>query len=104
MGLKSDLRTKRVCIDLLKTQGLTPVTPEQGQAVATRMGAVYVECSSKEMQGVDEVFELAVNTAVGQEIEIRQQRDSQLKSSSGGGGGGGKSSKKTKKGRSCPIL
>ena len=38
VGLKSDLRTKRTCIDLLKTQGLTPVTPEQGQAVANRMG------------------------------------------------------------------
>ncbi|CAL3963055.1 unnamed protein product, partial [Diplocarpon coronariae] len=30
VGLKSDLRTKRTCIDLLKTQGLTPVTREQG--------------------------------------------------------------------------
>ncbi|KAI4284550.1 MAG: hypothetical protein L6R38_001316 [Xanthoria sp. 2 TBL-2021] len=74
VGLKSDLRTKRVCIDLLKTQGLTPVTPEQGQRVARQMGAVYVECSSKEMKGVDDVFELAVNTAVGQEIASKQQR------------------------------
>lgn len=98
VGLKSDLRTKRACIDLLKTQGLTPVTPEQGQGVAKRMGAVYVECSSKEMQGVDEVFELAVNTAVGQELEIQQQKNSQQKY-----GGGGKP-KKTKKGRNCPIL
>ena len=73
IGLKSDLRTKRTCIDLLKTQGLTPVTPEQGQAVAKRMGAIYVECSSKEMKGVDDVFELAVNTAVGQEINSREE-------------------------------
>lgn len=89
---------KRTCIDLLKTQGLTPVTPEQGQAVAKRMGAMYVECSSKEMIGVDDVFELAVNTAVGQEMEIQQQKDSQQKY-----GGGGKS-KKSKKTRNCPIL
>jgi Ras homolog gene family, member A len=67
VGLKSDLRTKRTCIDLLKTQGLTPVTPEQGAAVAQRMGAQYVECSSKEMNGVEEVFELAVTMAVGDE-------------------------------------
>lgn len=40
------------------------------------MGATYVECSSKEMKGVEEVFELAVNTAVGQEITIKQQRES----------------------------
>lgn len=65
VGLKSDLRMKRTCVDLLKTQGLTPVTPEQGAAVARRMGAAYMECSSKEMSGVDEIFELAVTMAVG---------------------------------------
>ncbi|KAL9119380.1 MAG: hypothetical protein Q9187_004066 [Circinaria calcarea] len=94
VGLKSDLRTKRTCIDLLKTQGLTPVTPEQGGRVADRMGAVYVECSSKEMKGVDEVFELAVNTAVGQEMVIREQETSR---------NSGKPSKKLKK-RPCKIL
>ena len=65
VGLKSDLRLKRTCVDLLKTQGLTPVTPEQGAAVARRMGAAYMECSSKEMSGVDDIFELAVTMAVG---------------------------------------
>ncbi|KAL8943919.1 MAG: hypothetical protein Q9211_000803 [Gyalolechia sp. 1 TL-2023] len=79
VGLKSDLRTNRVCIDLLKTQGLTPVTPEQGQRVARQMGAIYVECSSKEMKGVEEVFELAVNTAVGQEITVKQQQNFKAK-------------------------
>ena len=60
------------------------------------MGAVYVECSSKEMSGVDDVFELAVNTAVGEEIEKRrQQQEAQTKAS-------GKP-KKLKK-RPCPIL
>ncbi|KAL1969658.1 hypothetical protein VTN77DRAFT_8211 [Rasamsonia byssochlamydoides] len=93
VGLKSDLRTKRTCIELLKTQGLTPVTPEQGQAVAQRMGATYVECSSKEMRGVDEVFELAVNTAVAVE-EGWYGRDGK------GKGGGGKKIKK----RNCKIL
>ena len=83
VGLKSDLRTKRTCIELLRTQGLTPVTPEQGQAVAQRMGASYVECSSKEMRGVDEVFELAVNTAVGVEEEEASWSG---RAKSGGGG------------------
>lgn len=98
MGLKSDLRTKRICIDLLKTQGLTPVTPEQGQRVAKQMGAMYVECSSKEMKGVDEVFELAVNTAVGQEVAMKQQRESRPDL-----GGRAPTAKKTKK-KGCPIL
>ena len=72
------------------------MTPEQGQTVAERMGAKYVECSSKEMQGVDDVFELAVNTAVGAEIELRQQQaEAQQKM-------GGKMRRLKKK--RCPIL
>jgi Ras homolog gene family, member A len=50
---------------MLKTQGLTPVTQEQGKAVAQKMGALYMECSSKEMTGVDEIFEQAILTVVG---------------------------------------
>lgn len=49
---------------MLKTQGLTPVTSEQGMAVAKKMGAQYMECSSKEMRGVDEIFNRAITTVV----------------------------------------
>lgn len=49
---------------MLKTQGLTPVTTEQGMAVAQKMSAQYMECSSKEMRGVDEIFERAILTVV----------------------------------------
>ena len=58
------------------------------------MGAIYVECSSKEMTGVDEVFELAVNTAVGQDAVSREQTASRTLKGSG---------KKPKK-RSCKML
>ncbi|KAK5065084.1 hypothetical protein LTR84_000920 [Exophiala bonariae] len=64
VGLKSDLRNKRTCIELLRTQGLTPVTPEQGQTVAKQMGASYIECSAKESKGIQEVFDQAINTAI----------------------------------------
>lgn len=97
VGLKSDLRTKRTCIDLLKTQGLTPVTPEQGSAVARRMGATYIECSAKESRGVDQVFELAIDTAVA--IENKSQADP----GPANGEGGWKGGKKVKK-RTCKIL
>jgi Ras homolog gene family, member A len=99
--LKSDLRSKRTCIDLLKTQGLTPVTPEQGQGVATRMGATYVECSSKEMLGVDQVFELAVNTVIEEE---EAPRHSPRGTTTSGGGEDGKWAGKKVKKRSCKIL
>ncbi|KAE8152208.1 Rho GTPase Rho4 [Aspergillus avenaceus] len=100
VGLKSDLRNKRTCIELLKTQGLTPVTPEQGQAVARRMNASYVECSSKEMRGVDGVFELAVDTVVSTE---EQYSWSNSQSSSSGVKPTGRGPKKVKK-RTCKIL
>jgi Ras homolog gene family, member A len=93
VGLKSDLRTNDRCIDLLRAQGLTPVTPEQGRAVADRMGAMYMECSSKEMSGVEEVFALAIDTAVGREIAAKERESTAH-------AGGGKKGRK----RSCKIL
>ncbi|KAB8202572.1 Ras family protein [Aspergillus parasiticus SU-1] len=102
VGLKSDLRNKRTCIELLKTQGLTPVTPEQGQTVARRMNASYIECSSKEMRGVDGVFEMAVDTVVSAEEQF-SWNNRQSHSASGKATGGGGGSKKVKK-RTCKIL
>ena len=96
MGLKSDLRSKRTCIELLRTQGLTPVTPEQGEAVAKQMGAAYIECSAKESRGIQEVFDLAINTAIRAEEESYEVKPSTKGSS-------GVKVKKAKK-RKCGIL
>lgn len=103
VGLKSDLRTKRACIDLLKTQGLTPVTQEQGQNVARQMGATYVECSSKEMNGVHEIFDLAVDTAVGRELLMKDRRQNQQSFGGHSAAAGFGKEKKSKK-RECRIL
>jgi hypothetical protein len=73
------------------------VTPEQGQAVANRMGATYMECSAKESRGVDQVFELAINTAVAVEDQNRADPGAT------NGGGGWKGGKKVKK-RNCKFL
>ena len=107
MGLKSDLRNKRTCIDLLKTQGLTPVTQEQGMAVAQKMNARYMECSSKEMIGVEDIFEQAINTVVANDPSNQRdtRRDSRKPVSSSGlpgstGGAGGMRRKK----RKCNFL
>ncbi len=36
------------------------MTPEQGQAVASRMGATYMECSAKERVGIEDIFDSAI--------------------------------------------
>ncbi|KAK3047007.1 RHO4 protein [Extremus antarcticus] len=95
-GLKSDLRGKRTCIELLKTQGLTPVTQQQGRAVADKMGAMYMECSSKEMTGVHEIFETAIDTAV----RGREEEDAHA----GGATGRSSAPAKRKKRSNCKIL
>lgn len=87
---------------MLKTQGLTPVTTEQGLAVADKMDAQYMECSSKEMLGVDEIFERAILTVVAND---RTNQDAMA----GNSGGDGRSAipglklPKRKK-RRCQIL
>jgi Ras family protein A len=97
LGLKSDLRNKKNCIELLKTQGLTPVTPDQGRAVAKKMGALYMECSSKEQDGVEEIFDQAVTMAVGDEYKTPVETGAPRPAFPTGG-------KKTKKREKCTIL
>lgn len=65
VGLKTDLRKNRNVIELLRTHGMTPVSAVQGSEVAKRMNATYAECSSKEMVGVNEVFNLAMDMTIG---------------------------------------
>lgn len=107
VGLKSDLRYKKTCIDMLKTQGLTPVTREQGMGVAQKMNAQYMECSSKEMKGVDEIFEQAIVTVVSNdrrnlEAQAAQRQSSRRDSSHLGGIPGAAGIRKKK--RKCNFL
>lgn len=77
---------------MLKTQGLTPVTTEQGLTVARKMGAQYMECSSKEMTGVEEIFEQAILTVVAgdrKNLEMQAANGNAGMSSSHSGGGVG---------------
>ena len=103
LGLKSDLRNKKTCIELLKTQGLTPVTLEQGRVVANKMGALYMECSSKEQDGVEEIFDTAVTMAVGDEYKTPDETTAAASSRASGPAfplGG----KKKKKRSGCKVL
>lgn len=93
---------------MLKTQGLTPVTAEQGMAVARKMGAQYMECSSKEMNGVDEIFDQAILTVVGNDRRNLEAAMAAAPTSSAGFGSDRKGAfptiKPKKKKRNCIHL
>jgi len=78
-GLKSDLRQNKTCIELLKAQGLAPITPDQGRAVATKMNAVYMECSAKERIGVDDIFDSAIVLATATDEELANADEAGMK-------------------------
>lgn len=64
-------------------------------AVAKKMGAQYMECSSKEMTGVDEIFDKAIQTVVANDRRNLEVAMAAAPSSVGGGSsasGGGRDS------------
>uniref|UniRef100_A0A1D1YB72 GTP-binding protein rhoA n=1 Tax=Anthurium amnicola TaxID=1678845 RepID=A0A1D1YB72_9ARAE len=65
VGCKKDLRFDPKTIEELRRTSQRPVTPEEGMAVAQRIGAYkYLECSAKTGDGVREVFEHATRAAL----------------------------------------
>ena len=89
---------------MLKTQGLTPITTEQGMTVAKKMGAQYMECSSNEMRGVDEIFERAILTVVANDRKTMEASNaSPVAHGESQGGVSGMTRPKKRKAR-CQIL
>jgi len=65
VGCKKDLRRDPQTIDNLRKQNQRPVAPEQGQAVAQKVGArMYLECSARTGEGVREAFQHATRAAL----------------------------------------
>ncbi|KAI8895226.1 Rho1 GTP-binding protein [Globomyces pollinis-pini] len=65
VGLKKDLRNDQRTIDTLRRVNQYPVTTQQGQQVANRIGAYrYLECSARYNDGVREVFEHSARAAL----------------------------------------
>ncbi|KAG8835291.1 Rho GTPase [Serendipita sp. 399] len=64
VGTKTDLRGDDHTRRMLSAQGLKPVSPEQGAAVAKEINAKYAECSAKTGQGLQEVFTLALRESM----------------------------------------
>ncbi|KAH7907549.1 P-loop containing nucleoside triphosphate hydrolase protein [Hygrophoropsis aurantiaca] len=65
VGCKKDLRHDPRVLEELRRARQQPVTPEQGMAVAQRIGAKhYLECSAWTGEGVREVFQHATRAAL----------------------------------------
>jgi GTPase SAR1 family protein len=64
VGLKTDLRHDEGTIAKLSERGEQPVSAEEAQAVARKIGAKYAECSAKTQDGVKPLFDLALLEAM----------------------------------------
>jgi len=65
VGCKKDLRRDPETNENLRKQNQRPIAPEQGQAVAQKIGArMYLECSARTGEGVREVFQQATRAAL----------------------------------------
>jgi len=65
VACKTDLRNDPKTIEELRRTSQRPVSPDEGTAVAQKIGAIkYLECSAKTQEGVREVFEHATRAAL----------------------------------------
>ncbi|KAL2838031.1 cell division control protein 42 [Aspergillus pseudoustus] len=74
VGLKKDLRDDPVTIGILKRRNMEPVSYEEGAKLAERIGCIYVECSSRQGDAVDEVFKEALSTALLPRKRVKKSR------------------------------
>ncbi|KAG8845197.1 GTP-binding protein Rho1 [Serendipita sp. 411] len=64
VGCKKDLRYDVETLNSLKSWGMEPTTPEMGEAVRCHVRAeMYFECSAKENEGIEAIFEHAVKAS-----------------------------------------
>ncbi len=63
-GTKIDMRKDSRTLQSLQAKGASPISKEQGEQLAKRIGAIkYVECSAKTREGLKEVFDEAILAA-----------------------------------------
>jgi small GTP-binding protein len=73
VGTKKDLRNDTATIDSLKEHGKHPVSIEEGNAKAKEIGAVcYMECSALSGEGVQEIFEKALDVVLTSKGYLKQ--------------------------------
>jgi Ras homolog gene family, member A len=73
--------------------------------VAHKMGALYMECSSKEMSGVHEIFDTAIDITVrGQDEQAQAEKAIRNGGKGSVNGNGGQYPAKKKKRSGCSFL
>ncbi|KAL0573938.1 hypothetical protein V5O48_008007 [Marasmius crinis-equi] len=80
VGCKQDLRKDPKVIETLRLNDLPFVSKDEGVTTAWRMrpqAKVYVECSSKDCEGVSDVFASAAKVALRPELRIKAWRERQ---------------------------
>ncbi len=105
VGCKLDLRFDQRTIAELKKTSQRPVTEQEGQAVATKIGAKhYMECSSRTGQGVREVFQTATRAALLVGRVLRGRRGQMLTCKRGTQGKSSRGGSRRKGEKKCVIL
>ncbi|KAI9357636.1 P-loop containing nucleoside triphosphate hydrolase protein [Zopfochytrium polystomum] len=65
VGCKKDIRHDPRVIEELRRIGQAPITPQQGEEAAARIGAYrYIECSARTGEGVMDVFKHALRSTI----------------------------------------
>ena len=71
VGTQTDLRDESKVIESLARQNESPITIEQGEKLASKLGAVkYVECSALTQKGLKNVFQEVSSFASRRTIRI----------------------------------
>jgi len=80
VALKADLRHDPDTLQRLKEQELAPLTTQDGQKVADRIGAYkYLECSARTGAGVADVFHVAAQAATREAPSRKLSKSKQKK-------------------------
>ncbi|KAH9036151.1 cell division control protein 42 [Lactarius hengduanensis] len=75
VGTQVDLRVDPYVLEKLQRQKQQPVTPEQGERLASELGAVkYVECSALTQKGLKNVFDEAIVAALEPPVVKKRSR------------------------------
>ncbi|KAK9368473.1 small GTPase superfamily [Lipomyces kononenkoae] len=75
VGCKKDLRNDSKTIEELQKTSQRPVSTEEGEAVAQKIGAIkYLECSARTHEGVRAVFEHATRAALLERTKTKRSK------------------------------